>query len=105
MDGGELLLTNSTFSEGKRSNIYATQSHIILRRVTVFDSKDEHANGLGLTCISCLSIEISDSEFRNLTALNAPAIYIVDQMQATTRIMRTRFESNHALESGGAIKV
>ena len=80
MDLGDLLVTNSSFSEGQDHHIYATQSRVILRRVAVFDSISERADGLGLTCISCLSVLIIDSEFRNLTALNAPAIFLSEQM-------------------------
>ena len=45
-----IQVTNSTFSDGKRSHIRGEQSHIKLANVTMLDSTDNTAQGLGLYC-------------------------------------------------------
>ena len=42
----------------------------------MFDSIDEESVGHGLLCDGCLSLHIEDSIFQNMTADEAPGIWI-----------------------------
>lgn len=67
---------NSTFTDGKESHIQAIDSDISLDRVTIENSIDNESEGHGVKCMFCLSVNIINSNFRNLTALKSPAIMI-----------------------------
>jgi hypothetical protein len=66
--------------------------------VTFENSVDNESSGHGFFCSLCQTINIVNSVFRNLTALQAPAIKIQNQNNAEVNIIGSTFEKNHAQE-------
>ena len=80
------MVNNSTFTDGKKQHIYATQTHVVIDKVKMFDSIDEESVGHGVFCDGCLSLLIKDTIFQNMIADEAPGLWIMNQMGIETII-------------------
>ncbi len=96
---------NSTFTDGKENHIQAIDSDISLDSVTIENSIDNESEGHGVKCMYCSGVNIINSNFRNLTALQTPAIMIQYARGDQINILGSSFERNHAQERIGAIRL
>ena len=102
---GTLLVRNSSFTNGKKNHIAATQTLVRIESTTIYDSQDKLETGHGLTCLNCVELTVLNSTFRNLVSYSAPAIYIAQQTGVESRIEDCTFEGNLALGDAGSIRL
>lgn len=80
VNGAELHVHNSTFTNGSVNHIRATKSRVMIDQVNMFNSTDAVENGHGVHCIECKHLEVRNSNFTNLAAARGGAIDIIDMM-------------------------
>lgn len=99
-----MTLSNSVFTNGSNSLIYANFAGIKIQNVTMHNSEDFSSHGHALNCEQCFEVDIRDSNFYDLSALQGGAIYLKETFNYnTTMIENNKFINNRASERAGAI--
>ena len=80
-----MTITDSLFTNGTSSLIHGNLAIIEMRNVTFYNSTDFSSYGHAFLCSLCYDVQIYNSTFRHLSALEGGAIYI-DKFQGTSQM-------------------
>jgi len=83
------------FAQYHESAVWASNVHLSISKST-FRENDGAATGGGIACISCISVNIVDTVFRELTAETGSALYLYRSANSSWEVANCIFEENSA---------